>query len=39
MFSVICIVKLAFGMDLNGVGLNVMREHPDLVPACCEFRP
>ena len=36
MIGVIWIVKLAFRMDLNGVGLDVMRAHVDLVPACCQ---
>lgn len=31
------ICRFTFGMDINGVGLEVMREYPDLVPACCTF--
>ncbi|CED84477.1 Major facilitator superfamily domain, general substrate transporter [Phaffia rhodozyma] len=29
------ICRWGFSMDINGVGLDVMRDYPDLVPACC----
>lgn len=32
------IMKLAFRMDVSQIGLDEMREYPELVPACGEWR-